>query len=74
LSRRDIRPLWFHHPDLGTFTSPHTTRIDEHSLIKLDLFSESPRGTEKILERGFAPLLPTSSLVREEQRIVTKQY
>jgi len=74
LSRRNIQPLWFHHPDLGMFTSPHTTLIDEHSPIKLDLSSESPRGTEKILERGFAPLLPTSPLAREEERgIVTKQ-
>jgi len=74
LSKRNIQPLWFHHPDLGMFTSAHTTLIDEHSPIKLDLSSESPRGTEKILERGFAPLLPTPPLAREEEQgIVTKQ-
>ena len=68
MSRRNVQFLYFHHPALGTFTSPYTTLIDEHSPIKLDLSSESPRGTEKILERGFAPLLPTPPLAREEER------
>jgi hypothetical protein len=71
---RNIQPLWFYYPNLGTFTSPHTTLIDEHSPIKLDLSSELSRETEKILERGKAPLLPTYSLPREEEQwIVAKK-